>query len=64
MKIIETKKSKSIREWVAMKLVRLAQWIYPESEAVKAFYMQLLHDEIIHGKSVVRIDPNVYEKDI
>ena len=57
MKILERKKAKSIREWVAMKLVRLAQWIYPESDAVKAFYMQLFHDEMIHGKSVVRIDP-------
>ena len=64
MKIVETKKSKSIREWVAMKLVRLAQWIYPESEAVKAFYMQLLHDEMIYGKSVVRINPKNLEKEV
>ena len=57
MKILERKKAKSIREWIAMKLVRLAQWIYPESDAVKAFYMQLFHDEMIYGKSVVRINP-------
>lgn len=57
MKIIETKKPTKFREWVAMKLVRLAQWVYPDSEAVKAFYMQLIHDQIIYGKSVVRMDP-------
>ena len=57
MKIEETKKPKSVREWVAMKLVRLAQWIYPESEAVKAFIMQLVVDEMVYGKSVIRINP-------
>jgi hypothetical protein len=57
MKIIETKKVKGFREWVAMKLVRLAQWIYPESEAVKAFYMQLVMDEMIYGKHITRINP-------
>lgn len=57
MKIIEKKKPTSFREWLAMKLVRLAQWIYPESEAVKAFYMQLIADEMIYGKSVIRINP-------
>lgn len=57
MKIIEKKKPTSIREWIAMKLVRLAQVIYPDSEAVKAFYIQLIHDQMIHGKSVVRVNP-------
>ena len=63
MKVIEKRKPKSFREWISMKLVRLAQWIYPESEAVKAFYMQLIHDEFILGKSVVRINPKVLEED-
>lgn len=57
MKILETKKPTSIREWIAMKLVRLAQRIYPDSEAVKAFYMQLVVDEMIYGKHITRIDP-------
>lgn len=60
MRIEERKKVDSFREWIAMKLVRLAQWIYPESEAVKAFYMQLIHDEVIYGKSAVRVDPDFY----
>jgi len=57
MKIEETKKPQSFREWFAMKLVRLAQWIYPDSEAVKVFYMQLMTDEMIYGKHITRIDP-------
>lgn len=64
MKIIEKKKANTFREWIAMKLVRLAQWIYPESEAVLAFYAQLMHDEMIYGKHVVRIDPKtLYEEE-
>ena len=58
MKIIEKKKPTKFREWIAMKLVRLAQWIYPQSEAVKAFYMQLVHDEMIYGQSITRVSPN------
>ena len=58
MEIHEKKKPTSFREWLAMKLVRLAQRIYPKSEAVLAFYSQLLHDEMIHGKSVVRVAPD------
>ena len=60
MKIVETKQAKSFREWMAMKLVRLAQWIYPESEAVKAFIMQLVVDQMIYGKSVTRINPKKF----
>ena len=58
MKVKETRKSQSFREWLAMKFVRLAQWIYPESEAVKAFYMQLIVDEMIYGETVVRVNPS------
>lgn len=57
VKIEEKKKPTSFREWLAMKLVRLAQWIYPQSEAVLAFYTQLWHDEMIYGKSFMRINP-------
>lgn len=57
MEFQETKKPGGFREWLAMRLVRLAQWIYPKSHAVTSFYMQLLHDQMIHGKSFVRIDP-------
>ena len=58
MKITEKKKPESIREWIAMKLVRLAQWIYPDSEAVMAFYAQLMHDEMIYGQSITRVAPD------
>ena len=57
IKVKETKKPTGIREWVAMRLVRLAQWIYPESEAVKAFYTQLIMDEMVHGGSITRVNP-------
>lgn len=63
MKIIEKKKPDCIREWIAMKIVRFAQWIYPESEAVLAFYTQLIHDEMIYGKSVVRVNPKKISKE-
>lgn len=51
-----------LREWIAWILVKIAQKIYPESDAVKAFYLQLYHDQIIYGKSIVRINPeDLYE---
>jgi len=57
MIIFEKKKPESIREWVAMRLVRLAQWVYPESEAARAFYAQLICGEFIYGKSIIRVNP-------
>jgi hypothetical protein len=56
-KVVEKKKLTKFREWVAMKLVTLAQWVYPQSEAVKAFYMQLVQDEMVYGQSIVRMNP-------
>ena len=53
----EKSKPKTLRAWIGVKLVRLAQRIHPESDAVKAFYTQLLIDEMIHGQSLVRVDP-------
>lgn len=57
MEVTETTKPKGFREWLAMILVRLAQKIYPESPAVTAFYIQMMQDEMIYGKSIVRIEP-------
>lgn len=51
------------RMWVAHKLVALAKWIYPQSESVLSFYATLLHDSMITGKGVVRINPmDLYKK--
>ena len=51
------KKPQSFREWLAMRLVRLAQWIYPKSEAVLSFYAQMAIDEMVYGQHITRIDP-------
>ena len=54
---------KDFRNWLAWKLVNLAKFIYPQSEAVKTFYMQLIHDETIYGRSVFRVSPEDIYKD-
>ncbi len=38
-------------------IVCLARWVYPENPEVTAFYLQIITDQIIYGKSFVRIDP-------
>jgi hypothetical protein len=58
LRIIEkNKKVKSCRSWIATKLVRLAQWIEPDNDAVNAFVIALIIDQMIYGQSIVRIDP-------
>ncbi len=52
----EKSKPKQFREWVAMLLVRLAQRIYPKSEAVTAFYVSMLHEQMIYGSAIVKHD--------
>lgn len=44
-------------------LVRLAQKIYPKNPDVTAFYTQVMVDQAIYGKSVVRINPDATWKD-
>lgn len=57
MRITPTKKPSSFREWFAIKLVNIARWIYPDSDAVRAFWMQLIMDREIYGNAIVRIEP-------
>ena len=60
----EKSQPKTLRAWIAVKLVRLAQRIYPESDAVKAFCTQLIIDEMIYGQSIVRVNPKeIYGED-
>lgn len=44
-------------------LVRLAQKIHPPNPDVYAFQMQLMMDQAIYGKSMVRVSPNEYYKE-
>ena len=59
MKIVPKNKPKyyEIRKWVCRLLVNMARKIEPRSEEVAAFHMQQMHDLMITGRSVVRIDP-------
>lgn len=66
LKVIENKKPKTFRSWIAMKLVRLAQRIEPDSEAVKAFTLQMMIEQMIYGQSIVRVDPEeviIYDRE-
>ncbi len=38
-------------------LVDLARWIEPQSPEIPAFYAQQMHDMMITGCHIVRIDP-------
>jgi len=50
-------KPTKIREWIAWFLVKLAKKIYPDSEAVNSFYVGIMHDYLIKGEAVVKIQP-------
>jgi len=39
-------------------LVKSARLVYPENPEVNAFFMKLLMDQAVCGKSVVRVDPS------
>lgn len=38
-------------------IMRIARKIYPDNPEVKAFYLQCIYDQMIFGKSIVRINP-------
>ena len=63
MKIEAKKHGKGFKGWLAHKLVKLAQWVYPESPAVSAFYLSLMHDYIIHGQYITKMDLDKIHKD-
>ena len=63
IQVKEKSKPKSLRAWIAVKLVRLAQYIHPESDAVKAFLTQLMINQAIYGDSCIKIEVvNLYDK--
>ena len=50
-------KERGVRATLARWLVKVAQRLYPESKEVMAFYTQMIHDSVIYGQAVVRVDP-------
>jgi len=38
--------------------ISIASKIYPRNPELKAFYLQMLTDQMFYGKSIVRIDPS------
>ena len=50
-------RQKGFRARTAFCLVRLARWVYPDSDEVMAFYAQMIHDQMIYGKAITRVDP-------
>jgi hypothetical protein len=53
------KKTQSIREWVAFRLVDLASWVYPNNEAGLAFMCDIIMESELeatkYGKSDIEI---------
>jgi hypothetical protein len=52
---------RQIRWKVSNALLDLARWIYPENPEVKAFFMQMVMDQMIAGKAVMRVDPHRFD---
>jgi len=51
------------RSWLALKIVDIAKWIYPESPAVHSFYASLVAEQMIYGEAFTLISaPKVYKK--
>ena len=52
-------KPNGIRDWIAWRLVRLAQWIKPKNEAAMAYITQLtsemMIEELLYGESELEI---------
>ena len=57
-------KPTKLREWIAWRLVKLAKKIYPDSKMVSSFYMGIMHDAMITGQAVVKIDPRKLYGDV
>ena len=51
------RKEKGYRAMIARWLVNTARKIYPDSEEVKAFYLQMINDYMIWGGAVTRVNP-------
>ena len=52
-----------LRKWLSRKLGWLACRLWPYSPEVYKFYSKVLEDEMIYGKSIVRVDPAKYRVD-
>ena len=53
-----------ILRWkLSNKLVSLARKIYPENPEVKAFWMDLMADQMITGQAIVRVKPEDFWKE-
>ena len=67
-KIIITPKKKPelFREWIAFKLVALANWIRPGNEAGIAYFMGLMQEaeleKMKYGKSIMQIKVKKHKK--
>jgi len=57
IKVVAKRVPVSLREKLAFKFVWLARKIYPKNHAVSAFCAQVLLDQMITGKAIVRVDP-------
>ncbi len=57
MKFKPKEKKRGFKAMLARWLVNVARRIYPESKEVMAFYLQQIHDMIICGQSIVRVNP-------
>jgi len=63
MMIIPKKKPKwyEFRNYIAHKLVKLANWVKPGNPDVMAFYLQQMVDFAITGQAITRVDPSKFE---
>lgn len=42
--------------------VKIAKKIYPKNPEVTTFWMKVIQDDMIYGKSIIRIEPEKFEK--
>ena len=52
-----------LRWGVSNMLIRLARRVYPKNPEVRAFWMDLMMDELISGRAITRVDPSELYKD-
>ena len=45
-------------------LVRLARKIHPKNPEITAFYVRMMTDQMIHGRSVMMVDPTAIYKEV
>ncbi len=45
-----------MKKWIALKLVKIAWKLYPESQEVKKFYTDIAMDMVVTGNSITKIN--------